>query len=644
MKTNQNKSNKKCEILEKVKISDYITIYKVLNNEDNNVYSIKKIALNDESEEEIEKIKNDIKILTNINSEYIIKYKNAFIKNNSFNVVTEYCENVNLSQLINGYKNENKLISQNLIYHIIKDICLGLKELHNKNITHIDLNSDNIFLTKNKRVKLGCYGILKQLNYYNEYIMSKSHLYNFIAPEIIKGEKYNNKTDIWELGCIIYELCKLDYCFSCSNIIGLHNKIINDYHGKINLRFYEPELQRLIDLLLKKDYKERPNINDVYQQVIQLCDGGDEKKFVQTDEKNKIKMIIEIKDNDINKDIYFFDNTDYEDENGIKHFHDSLKELNESNAKLYINNKKYRFQKCFRFAKKGEYKIKLKFYFSIKDCSYMFYNCNVIKTIDLSKFHSKNVTNMSYMFYNCDNLSNINFSNFNTENVKNMNYMFCRCYNLTNIDFSSFNTKNLISMSCMFHSCDKLINLNLSSFDTQNVTDLSNIFSYCNNLTNIDLSSFNTKNIKNMAGMFYMCENLEKIDLLSFDTQNVEDMKEMFCYCEKLSNINLSSFNTSNVVNMEKMFSNCNNLKEIDLSSFNTEKVKNINKIFFDCKNLEIINMSSFKLVNITNLFQIFYNCKKLKKIFLNKNIDITYFEKEFEENNNKPEIILIDS
>jgi surface protein len=645
MKTIQNHNNddnNNYEILEKLKINNYLSIYKILNKKDNKIYSLRKIALNAESKEALEKIKNEVKVLISINNEYIIKYVNCLIIKNTFNILTEYYEELNLRQFINKYRKENKLIKQNLIYHFLKEICLGLKEIHNNNLIHRNLSPDNIYFTKENKLKIGGFGIFRQLNNYNEYILSKNNYYNYIAPEIIKEEEENKKNDIWSLGCILHELCTLHYCFNSNNIIKLQNKIICKNNEKIDLKFYDSELQNLIWLLLKKNYNERPNIEKVYELVSEGCDIKTEKKFEKKGEKSKIKMIIDIKENDINKDIYFLDNTDYEDENGNKHFHDSIKEFNELNTKLYINNKKYRFQKYFRFAEKGEYYIKIKFYFSVKDCSNMFYNCNSIKSIDLSSFNARNVSNMSNMFFNCDNLTNINFSNFNTENVIIMSNMFCQCYNLENINISSFNTNNVINMSGLFQSCDKLINLNLSNFNTQKVIDMSNMFSYCNKLQNLDLSLFKTENVKNMARMFYMCENLNNIDLTSFDTRSVNNMSEMFCYCENLENLNLLSFNVKNACTMEKMFYNCKNLKNIDLSSFNSEKVSDISRMFCECKNLESINLSSFNIKSVNNCFQTFYNCKKLKKIKINKETDFNSFEKEFKLNNIIPEIVYI--
>jgi len=295
---------------------------------------------------------------------------------------------------------------------------------------------------------------------------------------------------------------------------------------------------------------------------------------------NEIKLLIEIGQFDINSDIYFLDNTNgyY---NGVgEHHHDNLKELNELNTEIFINNKKYKYIKSFKPEKEGLYEIKIKFNIKIKDCSFMFFNCSNLTNIDLSSFDTKNVTNMSSMF--------------------------CDCFNLKNIDLSSFDTKNVTNMSHMFSCCFNLINIDLLSFDTNNVTNMSHMLSSCYNLTNIDLSSFDTKNVTNMSHMFYGCSKLTNIDLSSFDTKNVTNIFYMFC-CSKLTNIDLSSFDTKNVTNMNSMLGGCSNLTNIDLSSFDTKKVINMSHMFLGCSNLnrvKINNISSNiikKLLKYTN-------------------------------------------
>ena len=118
-----------------------------------------------------------------------------------------------------------------------------------------------------------------------------------------------------------------------------------------------------------------------------------------------------------------------------------MKELNKSNTKLFINEKEYEYKKYFVPSKVGKYTIRLNFNILMKDCSYMFNNCNSITSIDLSSFNTKEVVDMQYMFSGCTNLIYINLTSFNTSKVKLMSNMFSYCSSLDSIDLSSFDTK-----------------------------------------------------------------------------------------------------------------------------------------------------------------------------------------------------------
>ena len=95
---------------------------------------------------------------------------------------------------------KNKYIEENLIYSIITDICLGLKDIHNKDIIHRDLKPENIFIDGNNNIKIGDFGISKQLINASKYAYTTGiGTINYMAPEILNGKKYNNKIDIWAL-------------------------------------------------------------------------------------------------------------------------------------------------------------------------------------------------------------------------------------------------------------------------------------------------------------------------------------------------------------------------------------------------------------------------------------------------------------
>ena len=106
---------------------------------------------------------------------------------------------------------------------------------------------------KNK-IKIGDFGISKQLN--KEYTVTNNKLgtLDYIAPEILKEGKYNKKSDIWSLGCIIYELFNLSKYFE--------DNLIHEVK-KIDLNLYNKKWQEIINSLLQKNYNKRMNINKV---------------------------------------------------------------------------------------------------------------------------------------------------------------------------------------------------------------------------------------------------------------------------------------------------------------------------------------------------------------------------------------------
>ena len=211
-------------------------VYKVLNKKENKYYALKEISEFDE------KTKNEVKILSSINHDNIVKYYNSFIQNDSsfsknekLYIVMESCEKGNLRKLINSHNKKNEKISENEIIKISLDICEGLKEIHKRKIIHRDLKPENIYISKDSKIKIGDFGISKRLEKSKQYAKTFIGTYEYMSPEMFQeNTKYNDKVDIWALGCIIYELCTLNCCFDSNNKIGLINQIVNmEYEKKI---------------------------------------------------------------------------------------------------------------------------------------------------------------------------------------------------------------------------------------------------------------------------------------------------------------------------------------------------------------------------------------------------------------------------
>ena len=282
---NQKSSNYK--IIKQLGEGGFGKAYKVQNKLDKNFYVIKKIPIKSNSPEELKSIENEALILKEINSEYIVKYIDSFIENEYYNIVMEYCENKDLKSFIKNHKDNNQLIHEEVIYNIVLDICYGIKEMHLNNLIHRDLKPDNLFIGKDYKIKIGDFGISKKLINSMKYANTGNGTYNYMAPEMINGQKYNKKVDIWALGCILYELFTLNFCFDCTYIGGLINDINKNNHGKIDTNIFNIEWQNIIDLLLKTDYHERPEIDEVIESIKKIK----ESNLIKTSNLNDLDNI-----------------------------------------------------------------------------------------------------------------------------------------------------------------------------------------------------------------------------------------------------------------------------------------------------------------------------------------------------------------
>ena len=612
----------------------------VLNNKDNKYYALKEMIIQDEGE--IKTFKNEINFLSKFNCDNIIKYYDSFKDGNKFYILMEYCDGQTLKNYIDENKKNNILIEENIIFNIIKQICLGIIEIHKMKIIHRDLKPENIFMDKNMNIKIGDFGISKQINKDYTLTKNKSGSEYYMAPEILSEGKYNEKSDIWSFGCIIYELFHLRVYYV--------DKFMNEIK-KIDKNIYNYKWQNLINLLLQINYKKRIDINQVYDILEKMnINNSENNQLLEDNMKNYIIGEIYINKEDITKDIQIinsFENSKrkynrIDEEDDYKY--ENEKEIKE-NIEIKIEGIIIEFSYFYKFKKAGKYNIKYSFKNNLTKTNYMFHDCYRLTNLDLSNFNienvinmrsmfcgcqslinlnlsnfkTKNVTNMRNMFYGCNKLTNLDLSNLNTENVTNMRSMFCGCHSLKILNLSNFNTEKVTNMGDMFYSCNNLTNLNLSKFNTQNINNMGSMFYGCNSIKILNLSNFDTEKVTNMSDMFYNCNKLTKLNLTKFNTKNVTNMRSMFCGCHSLINLNLSNFNTEKVTNMGDMFSGCNKLTNLDLSNLNTKIVTNMKSMFYSCNSLTSLNLSNFNTENVNNMSGMFYNCNKLTNLNLSK-------------------------
>ncbi len=221
------------QILSKLGEGTYSTVYKVKRLIDNNIYALKKVKLLNLSEKEKSNALNEVRILASIKSPYVISYKEAFFdeKDSTLCIIMEYADNGDLYKKILSYKKKSIFFEESEIWKIFIQLVKGLKSLHDLNILHRDLKSANVFLCKDNNIKLGDLNVSKVLKKGLSYTQTGTPYY--ASPEVWKDLPYDNKSDIWSLGCVLYEIITLKPPFRSENMEGLYSKVIKGNFSKI---------------------------------------------------------------------------------------------------------------------------------------------------------------------------------------------------------------------------------------------------------------------------------------------------------------------------------------------------------------------------------------------------------------------------
>ncbi|XP_073197702.1 serine/threonine-protein kinase Nek1 isoform X10 [Lepidochelys kempii] len=232
--------------------------------ENSRQYVVKEINISKMSNKEREESRREVAVLANMKHPNIVLYRESFEENGSLYIVMDYCEGGDLFRRINAQK--GILFSEDQIMDWFVQICLALKHVHDRKILHRDIKSQNIFLTKDGTIQLGDFGIARVLNSTVELARTCIGTPYYLSPEICRNKPYNNKSDIWALGCVLYEMCTLKHAFEAGNMKNLVLKIISGSFPPVSLH-YSYDLRNLLSQLFKRNPRDRPSVNSILEKI-----------------------------------------------------------------------------------------------------------------------------------------------------------------------------------------------------------------------------------------------------------------------------------------------------------------------------------------------------------------------------------------
>ena len=224
---------------------------------------ISELPLTGIPESEYQSVLEEQMVFTTLNHPNILRYIDAFITDNTLCTVTDYAQGGSL--LTKFEKAGGMLFDESQILDWFAKICIALKYCHDHNVLHRNIQAKNVVFLRNGMLKLKGFVNTKVLMETSNFTTTAKTAPYFLAPEICQGKDYNYKTEVWALGCLLYQLCAQRPPFEANSITILIRKIMKSPITPIPYIF-SSNLRTLVSSMLNKHPSKRPNINKILSQ------------------------------------------------------------------------------------------------------------------------------------------------------------------------------------------------------------------------------------------------------------------------------------------------------------------------------------------------------------------------------------------
>lgn len=227
--------------------------------------ALKMCQLEGRHPKEIEQTVQEVQLLASLEHEYILKYVQASLEDGKLMIITEYCGNGDLKDYL--AEHAGTAMDERRLVEWIRQITSALAYLHGlpKPVIHRDLKAANIFFDGNWNTKLGDFGIARVLQSAADLAMTQCGTPMYMSPEVFQGIPYSDKTDIYSLGIMMYEMAHMDKEAILPQMILF--KIVHQTLPTMPTD-YSKGVTDLIKMMIHKDPAQRPSAKQVLGQPI----------------------------------------------------------------------------------------------------------------------------------------------------------------------------------------------------------------------------------------------------------------------------------------------------------------------------------------------------------------------------------------
>lgn len=245
------------EILHELGKGGYSVVYSVRHKDTGKIYALKCAMKYKKGKDRSDRTRMEIEILSELRHRRIIKLKGWFEDKNTIYLVLQYLPERDLSRFF-----RNQLPTKEQAVKIMRQIISALKYCHRKGIVHRDIKLDNILIDHDYKIKLTDFGLCAVKEDSNQYFYDEVGTARYTAPELLRGDGYDESVDVWGLGVVLFLLLTGKYPFDGSKRRSIFRRIRKK---RLNYERYNlsEDAIYLLKRLLCKDPRYRIRLEDV---------------------------------------------------------------------------------------------------------------------------------------------------------------------------------------------------------------------------------------------------------------------------------------------------------------------------------------------------------------------------------------------